>query len=105
MDGKHDRPLLLQKRGHRLTEENPRKVLVPEERVLLERKAAKCAKSSSEEHVRGRRVFHDILPYVSITSLNPGANVVTVVKLDTLRVVGSPVKSQRKVVGKDQLPY
>ena len=31
MDRKHNRPLLLRRRGHRLTEENPRKVLVPEE--------------------------------------------------------------------------
>ena len=33
-DNKHNRPLLQQKRGHRLTEETPRKVLVPGEIVF-----------------------------------------------------------------------
>ena len=41
VDKKHNRPLLLHKR--RLTEENPRKVLVPGDKVLLEVKARKRA--------------------------------------------------------------
>ena len=46
-----------------------------------------------------------ILPYVKITSLNPDANMVTIVNSDILRLVGSPVKSQRKVVEKEQWPF
>ena len=46
-----------------------------------------------------------ILPDVKITSLNPDVNMVTIVNSDMLRLVGSPIKSQRKVVEKDQLPY
>ena len=44
-----------------------------------------------------------ILPYVKITSLNPDANMVTIVNSDIL--VGSPERSQSKVVEKDQVPY
>ena len=36
VDRKYHRALVLQLRSHRLTEENPRKVLVPEEKALLE---------------------------------------------------------------------
>ena len=76
-----------------------------QERVALERNAGKRATNSSEENVRNQRVILGILPRVSITSLNRDANMATIVNLDTLRLVGSPVKSRRKVVGKDQLPY
>ena len=55
---KHNRPLLLQRRRHRLTEENPRKVLAPEEKVFLERKVKKRAKiCPPKELVRIRRVI------------------------------------------------
>ena len=36
VDRKQNRPLLLLQRGHRLTEENPRRVLVSEESVILD---------------------------------------------------------------------
>ena len=49
VDRMHNRPLLLQKRRHRLMEENPRKVLVPGENGLLEEKAGKRAKKFSKE--------------------------------------------------------
>ena len=39
VDRKHNRPLLLQQRGGRLSEESLRKVLAPGEKVLLGRKA------------------------------------------------------------------
>ena len=62
----YSRALLLQMRSHRLTEENPRKVLVPEEKALLEEKAECRAKISSNESVRTRRVIIGTLPYVEI---------------------------------------
>ena len=100
----HNRPLLLQKRGHIQTEENPRQVLVPQERVLLERKAEKRAKTFSEEIVRNRHVISGIIPCVKITNLYRDANSATDVCSEALRMA-SPVKSQRKVVGKDQLLF
>ena len=69
MDSKYNRALLLQLRSHRLTEENPRKVLVPEEKARLEENAESGAKKSSNESARTRRVIIGTLPYVEITSL------------------------------------
>ena len=69
VDKRHNCPLLLQRRRHRLTEENLRKVSVPGEKVLLEGKASKCANISSEESVRIRRVIIGILPNIKITRL------------------------------------
>ena len=45
------------------------------------------------------------LPCVSITSVNEDANMAINAESDTLRLMGSTVKSQSKVVGKDQLSY
>ena len=104
-DKKHNRPLLFQKRRHRLTEQNFQKVLAPGDEVLLEGKARKRANNSSKESAQIRRVIIGILPYVKITSLNRDANTATNVGLDTLRLMGGPVKSQRKAVEKDHLPY
>ena len=56
VDREHDRPLLLQRRRHRLTEESPRKALVPGESVLVEGKVSKRAKITSKELVRIRHV-------------------------------------------------
>ena len=98
VDKKHIRPLLLQRRRHRLTEENPRKVLAPGKKVLLEGKVKKRANISSKESVRIRRVIIGILPYVKIANLYQDANSATNVCLDTLRLMGSPEKSRRKVV-------
>ena len=64
VDKRYKRALLLQLRSHKLTEENPRKVLAPEEKALLEEKAESRAKKSSNESVRTRRVIVGTLPYV-----------------------------------------
>ena len=69
----YNRALLLQMRSHKLTEENPRNVLVPVEKALLEEKAESRAKISSNESVRTRRVIIGTLPYVEITSLRRDA--------------------------------
>ena len=45
VDRKYNRALLLQLRNHRLTEENLRKVLVPEEKALLEEKTESRAQN------------------------------------------------------------
>ena len=49
-----------------------------------------------------RHMIHGTLPYAKITILNPDASMVTGVVSGTRRLVGSPVKSQRKVAEKDQ---
>ena len=60
---------------------------------------------SLKESVRNRHVIIGVLPFVKITSLNRDATSVTNVCSDTLRLVGSAVKTRRKVVVKHQLPY
>ena len=60
---------------------------------------------SSEERARNCHVIYGTLPCALITSLIPDASVVTVVISDTLRLMGSPVKSQRKVAEKDRWLY
>ena len=62
VDRKYNRAVLLQMRSHRLTEENPRKVLVPEEKALLEEKAESRAKKSSNQSVRTLCVIIGTLP-------------------------------------------
>ena len=105
MEKKYNRALLLQLRSHRLTEENPRKVLVPEEKALLEEKAECRAKITSNESVRIRRVIIGILPYDKITSLRQDAQMAMIATSDMLRWRKSPAIKKRKVVRKDQLPY
>ena len=85
VDKKYNRALLLQFGSHRLTEENPRKVLVPEEKLLPEEKAESRAKKSSNESVRTRRVIMGTLPYVEITSLRLDAFMAMIVVSDILR--------------------
>ena len=58
-----------------------------------------------KECVRTRHVIIGTLPCVSITSVNEDANMAISAESDTLRLMGSTVKSQSKVVGKDQLSY
>ena len=79
-----------------MTEENPRKVSVTEERALLEGKVRKRANISSKELVRIRLVIIGIFLYVKITSLNRDANSAINVCLDTLRLMGSAVKKSKK---------
>ena len=57
------------------------------------------------ESVRTRRAIIGTLPCVSLTGLNQDAHVAKNANSDTLRSMGSPARSQRKVVRKDQLHY
>ena len=90
-------------RSHRLTEENPRKVLVPEEKALPEEKAEGRAKKSSNDSVRTLCVIIGTLPYVKITSLRLDAYMAMIAVSDIWRRSKSPARSQSKVVRKDQL--
>ena len=96
---KGNRPLLHQKRRHRLTERNHLKVEAPEGKVLLEKDVDLRAEISLGESVRSRRVLLGTLPCVSITSLNQDANMATNVNSDTMRLMESLAKNR----GKDQL--
>ena len=94
MDSKHNRPLLLQKRRHRLTKENPRKETFARERYLVEkRKAKERVKKSLKELVQIRRVTIGTIPYVKSTSLKGDAHSATNVCSDTLR---QPSKKSKK---------
>ena len=99
VDRKYNRALLLQMRSHRLTEENPRKVLVPEEKARLEEKAERRAKNSSNESVRTHRVIVGTLPYVKILDAYMAINAIS----DILRKRKSQARSQSNMVRKDQL--
>ena len=101
----HNRPLQLRERWVRLTEESLVKMAVQEEQVPQDWKAEDRVKIFLNLNARNRRVISGTFPYAWITSLNPGASVVTVVISDTPRLVGSPVKSQRKVAEKDHWSY
>ena len=74
-------------------------------KVFLKGKVRKRANSSLKEFVPIRRVIIGILPYVKIPYLYLDANLATNVCSDTLKLMAGPVKSRRKVVGKDQLPH
>ena len=104
-DEKDNRPLLHQKRRHRLTERNLQKVQVAEEKVFLEKETEFRADVSSGESIRTRHVIFGTLPCVSITSLNQDAQMSKNADSDTLRLRRSPAKSQRKMLSKDQLPH
>ena len=64
VDSQHSRPLLLQDRRHKMTEEDLRKETPLGEVVPPEREVKNRARICSEEHVRNRRVLHGLLPYV-----------------------------------------
>ena len=96
VDRKYIRALLLQMRSHKLTEENPRKVLVPEEKALPEEKAERRAKKSSNESVRTRRVIIGTLPYVEITSLRLDAFMAINAIFDSLRRRKRLARSQER---------
>ena len=105
IDKKDNRPLLHQKRRHRLTERYPQRGQEAEVRALLEKEDRFRAETSLGESVRICRVIIGTIPCVSISSLNQDAHVATNVGIDTLKLMVSPVKSLRKVVEKDQLPH
>ena len=95
--------LLPQERGHRLTEENPRKVLVPEDRIPLAGKAGNRAKKSSKGLVRIRRVIFGILPYVKFTNLTRDANSATNVCSGHTVADGQPIQKSNKSGGESSV--
>ena len=96
-DKKDNRPVLHQKRRHRLTKRNSQKVQVAEGKVLVEPEAEFRADISLGESVRTRHVITGTLSCVSVTSLNQDANMANA-DFDTLRLMGSPVKKSRRTV-------
>ena len=99
-DKNDDRPLLHQKRRHRQTGRYPQKVQAAEGRAPLEQEERFRAEISLGESVRIRHVTFGTLPCVSIASLNQDAHMATNVDSDTLRLMGRPARSRRKVVSK-----
>ena len=92
-DNKDNRPLLHQKRRHRLTERYPEKVQAAEEKVLLEQEARFRADISLGKSARTRHVIWGTLPCVSISSVNQDANLEEHISSDMLRLMPSPAKS------------
>ena len=66
VDSRHKRPLLLQDRRHKMTEEDLRKETPPGEVVHPERKVKDPSRITLQGIVRIRRVIIDIFPYVQI---------------------------------------
>ena len=79
-------------------ERNHQKVQALEEKVLLENEAQLRTDISLGECVRTSHVIIGTLPCVSIISLNQDANMAKHAETDTLRLMGSPLRSRRKVV-------
>ena len=104
MHNEHNRPLLLRRRRHRLTEESLRKALALGEKSLWQERPESVHQVTTKELARIRRVILGILPYVKVTSLNRDANLATTVCSDT-EADGQPIKKSKKSGGKDQLPY
>ena len=100
----HNRPLLLQDRRHKMTEEDLRKEVPPEAVVLEEGKIEKVQKITSKETAQIRRVPIGIFPCVKTTNLNRDAKSAKNAYSGTLRLTVRPTKSPRKVVEKDRLP-
>ena len=87
-------------RSHRLTEENTRKVLVPEDKALLEEKAECRAIFSSNESVRTRRVIIGTLPYVKITSVRQDAYMAMIAVSYIFEAEEKPSKKSKKGAAK-----
>ena len=98
-----NRPLLLQDRRHKMTEEDLRKEVRQEAVVLQEGDVKEGAEITLKETVQVHRVMIDIFPYVKITNLIRDANSSKSAYSGTLRLTVGPAKSQRKVVEKDLL--
>ena len=64
VDSQHSRPLLLQDRRHKMTEEDLRKETPVGVVVHPGKRGQKQARICSEEHVWNRRVLHGLFPYV-----------------------------------------
>ena len=91
--------LLHQKRGHRLTEKSKGFGLRGE--IPSGIKGRKACKKNLRGTCTNPSCDYWHPPCVKITSLNRDANMATIVSLDTLRLMGSPVKkSRRNVDGK-----
>ena len=103
-DKRDNRPLLRQKRGHRLTDKSSKGSGLREKRSSGIKGPRGCTNL-----LRGKCTnpscffFFRTLPCAKITRLNRDANVATIVSLDALRLTGSQVKSRRTVVEQDQL--
>ena len=95
-DKKDNRPLLHQKRKHRLMGRYRQKVQAAEERALLEQKARFRAEISFGTSVRIRHVMFGTVPCVLSTSLNQDALMAKNADSDTLRLMGSPAKKSKK---------
>ena len=65
----------------------------------------KPCKKSLEERARNRLVTYGTSRMPTFTSLNPDTSLVTSFISDSVRRVGSPVKSQSKVAELDRWPY
>ena len=96
-DKEDNRPLLHQKRRHRLTGRYPPKVQAGEERALLENE------ERSVPNIPEEKVYESVMnigarPCVKITSLKEDAYLATNANPDTLRLMGRRAKSRRKVV-------
>ena len=100
-----NRPLLLQHRRHKMTEEVLRKGNLPEAVVFLERDIKDRAEITSVKTVRICHVIIDILPYVKITKVVRDANLAQSAYSCTKRLTVSPTRSRRKVVVMDLVPY
>ena len=68
LERKHNRPVLLQDRRHKMTEEDLRKEIPLEAVRLQEGDVKRRAEVTSNETVRIRHVIVGILPYVKITN-------------------------------------
>ena len=64
VDSKHNRPLLLQRRRHRLTIENARKVLAPRETSFWKERSESVQKLPQKKLHKSVVVIIDILPFV-----------------------------------------
>ena len=92
-DKKDNRPLLHQKRRHRLTRRYPQKVHAAEMRTLLEQEERFRADMLLGESVCIRHVFFGTLPCIVITSLNHDAHMA---KNCRFRHVGVDVQPSRE---------
>ena len=95
-DKTDNHPLLHQKRRHRLTERNPQKVQVAEEKVLLEHEVRFRAKFYLGENVRARHVLIGTLSVCLNYKSESECTYREKADPDALRLMGSPAKIRRK---------
>ena len=96
---KHNRPLLLQRREHRLTGEDFRKAVAPGRKSFWEDGSKKTCKSYLKRNCTNPSCNYWHPPVCQITHLIRDANS-TCVCSDIPRLTGSQVKSRRQVVAR-----